>query len=277
MKKVRFYLRAINYIIMRWLVRKNYMTAYLPKHALHFKFKTEDVVGRVLYKYREFEPGITRCFLENIPLEEEDIVLDVGANIGWYSLLLDKHSPSSVRLYAFEPDPLNFQLLSANITLNKARNITAIPKALSDKSTTQTLYLYPSKNRGRHSLLPINSGEQVDVTTTTVDTFVQENQLDVRRIKFMKIDVEGYEYFVLRGAHEVLSHIPYLHTEYSPGYMQRGGVDAQEFINLMRSYQFVSYGIEAEGKLRELTDEQLLALKKGSNILWAKEKLPTSQ
>jgi FkbM family methyltransferase len=273
MQKAKFYLRSVYYIVMRWIVHKDYMTAYVPEHDLRFKFKTEDVVGRVLYKYRTFESGITRCFLDHIKLEDHDVVLDVGANIGWYSLVLGKHAPSSVSLYAFEPDPLNFQLLSDNVSVNQAQNITCVPKAVSDSSTTKTLYLYPSKNRGRHSLLPINEGEQVEVTTTTIDAFVEQQKIEVDRIKFMKIDVEGYEYFVLNGAHHVLSHIPYLHTEYSPGYMQKGGVDARTFIGLLRGYRLMPHRIDEKGDLDLLTDEQLLHLPKSMNLLWARKDL----
>ena len=164
-------------------------------------------------------------------------------------------------------------LLSENVRLNKAQKITCIRKALSDKSTQQTLYLYPSKNRGRHSLLPINADKQVEVTTTTVDTFVEEQGIDVSRIKFMKIDVEGYEYFVLKGAHRVLSSVAWLHTEYSPGYMRKGGIDPKEFIDLVLGYEFTPYIINAPAGLYQLPYEELIALPKSVNILWTKEKL----
>ena len=117
-------------------------------------------------------------------------------------------------------------------------------------------------------MLPINSGKQVEVATITVDAFIQENDIDAHRIKFMKIDVEGYEYFVLKGAHQVLSHISYLHTEYSPGYMKKGGVDAHAFVDLLYSYQLSPHRIDTQGNLHPLTKEQITALQKGINILW---------
>ena len=278
MKKLKFYLRSVYYLIMRWIVRKDYLIAYVPEHHLRFKFKTEDVMGRLLYKYGTYESGITQCFLNNIPLEEHDVLLDVGANLGWYSLLFDKYSPPSVSIYAFEPDPLNFELLTTNVEKNKAHKITCVPKALSDKSETKTLYLYPSKNRGRHSLLPINSGEVTEVTTVTVDAFVKDHTIDPSRVKFVKIDVEGYEYFVLQGARSLLSLVPYLHTEYSPTFLQKGGVDAKEFVDFVIGYQFTPYVIDGHGSLYPIPYEQLVAYPKGVNlnILWVKDGYPVS-
>ena len=254
------------------------MVAQVPQHHLRFKFKTEDALGRALYKHQINDPGSTRCFLTNVHLEENDVVLDIGANIGWYSLLFDKYSPSSVSIYAFEPDPLNYGLLAINAERNNARKITCIPKALSDKSETKTLYLYPNKNRGRHSLLPLNKGEKIQVATTTIDEFVKESQIDPRRVKFIKMDVEGYEYFVLQGADTVLPHLPLLHTEYSLSYLQKGGIDPKQFIDLIVGYQFNPYVIDAQGGLRQMPHEQLIALPQAVDILWVKEgySLPTA-
>ncbi len=271
MKHTNYYLRSVYYFVMRWIVHKKYMIAPVPEHNLSFKFKTEDVIGRLMFKTGRCEPGITRCFLNNVQLEKDDIMLDIGANIGWYSLLFDRYAPPSINIYAFEPDPLNFGLLAVNARRNSAHRVTCIPKALSDKEETRTLYLYPNKNRGRHSLLPINSGEEVEVATTTVDNFIQRAQLDPQRIKFVKIDVEGYEYFVLLGAKKLLPHLPVLHTEYAPEMMAKGGVDSQQFVDLVTGYGFKPFIIDAQGDLQATTGEKLCAQKKGIDILWKKK------
>lgn len=246
------------------------MTAHVPAHNLRFKFKTEDALGRLLYKNRTNEPAITRCFLDYVPLEEEDVVFDIGANIGWYAILFDKYSPASVSIYAFEPDLLNYGLLCSNVEKNHAQKVVAVPKALSDKSETKTLYLYPSKNLGRHSLLPINTDRKVEVATTTLDEFVEENSIDATRVKFIKVDVEGYEYFVLLGGQNLLQHVPFLHTEYSPHYLRKGGIEAAAFIDLILKHNFIPHIINEQGQLDSVSYEELIKLQKKVDLLWTK-------
>ena len=273
MKTMRYYLRLVYYFLLRWIIHKPYMVANVPKHDLRLKFKTEDSLGRLLYKNQTCEPDITRCFLENVPLRDEDVVLDIGANIGWYALLLERHSPPSVRIYAFEPDPLNFDLLTTNVQLNRAHKIIGVPKALSDKAETTTLYLYPNKNRGRHSLIPLakGDGETLEVTTTTLDAFTTDYAVDPTRVKFIKMDVEGYEYYVLRGGHHLLETVPYVHTEFWPPYFRRGNIDQKDLVDLMRGYQYQPRIINERGDLYEMPYEELIVQERGLNILWVKQ------
>ncbi len=273
MKTMRYYVRLVYYFLLRWIIHKPYMVATVPEHGLRFKFKTEDSLGRLLYKNQIVEPETTRCFLENVPLQDGDVVLDIGANIGWYALLLAQHSPSSVRIYAFEPDPLNFELLTANVQLNNAQKITGVPKALSDQRETKTLYLYPHKNRGRHSLIPLakGDGETVQVTTTTLDDFLDEYAVDPARVKFIKMDVEGYEYYVLRGASRLLETVPYVHTEFWPPYFRRGNIDQKGLVDLMFGYQYQPHLIDERGDLYEIPYETLIIQERGVNILWVKK------
>ena len=273
MKTMRYYVRSVYYFFLRWIIHKPYMVATVPEHGLRFKFKTEDSLGRLLYKNQIVEPDTTRCFLENVPLQDGDVVLDIGANIGWYALLLAQNSPSSVRIYAFEPDPLNFELLTANVQLNNAQKITGVPKALSDQCETKTLYLYPHKNRGRHSLIPLTKGdgETVQVTTTTLDDFLDEYAVDPARVKFIKMDVEGYEYHVLRGASRLLETVPFVHTEFWPPYFRRGNIDQQGLVDLMFGYHYEPRIINERGGLYEIPYETLITQEQGVNILWVKK------
>ena len=276
---MRYYLRSGYHFLLRWIVRKPFMVASVPEYNLRFKFKTEDSLGRLLYKNQIVEPETTRCFLKNVPLQEGDVVLDIGANIGWYSLLLARNSPPSVRIYAFEPDPLNFELLTANLQLNNAQKITGVPKALSDQRETKTLYLYPNKNRGRHSLIPLakGNGETVEVTTTTLNDFVEEYAVDPARVKFIKMDVEGYEYHVLRGASRLLETVPFVHTEFWPPYFRRGDIDQKGMVDLMLSYHYEPRIIDEQGHFYQMSYEELVYLERGVNILWVKQQKPVGQ
>lgn len=100
------------------------------------------------------EPENSKFLQETIKLRDEDIAIDIGANLGWYSVLLNRKSENGSTLFAFEPDPNNFELLKFNLTKNDCSNVKAFNKAASDKNETLSLYKYPEKNRGRHSLIP---------------------------------------------------------------------------------------------------------------------------
>lgn len=264
-----YYLKSVKYLFYRWVIHKKYLVAYTPKFKLYFKFKTEDVQGRLIYKRGIYEEELTHFLLHNLKLEAHDIIFDIGANLGWYSLLLNKISPKS-QIYAFEPDPVNFTILEQNIKLNNAKEIRAQQLALSDSSESKTLYLYPSKNSGRHSLLPINSGQQMQVLTVALDEFVDNSKLDYSKIKFIKIDIEGYEYFAFMGAKKVLEFVPYILSEYSPNYMKKGKINPEDLLHLLYSYSFVPHSLEKQ-KLIELTKEEILSKGHNINIFWKKE------
>ena len=246
------------------------MSTILREHNLKITFKTEDALGRHLYKYGHYAPANTAGFLKNIPLEKGDIILDVGANIGWFSLLFSRYGPANIQIFAFEPDPLNYELLKKNVQQNSATQITCCSEALSDKVEKKTLYLYPSKNRGRHSLLPINQGQQVEVSTTTLDTFLEEHKLDYDRVKFVKIDVEGYEYFVLKGGQQLLEYAPIIHTEFSPTYMERGDIKTADFLDLLYRENYNPRIIGEQGDMEDTSYELLLRSNQQMDLLWMK-------
>ncbi len=267
---VRYYFKSVIYLIHRWILDTNYLTAYAPKFDLRFKFKTQDVIGRLIFKEGMHEEELTSFLLQNLTIEEQDIIFDVGANIGWYSLLLGKKSPLSVKIYAFEPDPLNFSLLEHNVKINNIKQVICIKKAVSDVEETKILYQYPSKNFGRHSLLPINDNTQIPVETIALDKFIERNNIDYRKIKFMKVDIEGYEYFAFKGAIKVLQHTPFILSEYSPSYMKKGDVSPQALLELFYAHSYTSYLITHDGFL-PVMQEEILAKNHGINIFWMKE------
>ncbi|MEM9834823.1 MAG: FkbM family methyltransferase [Bacteroidota bacterium] len=246
------------------------MSRTLSEHQLTITFKTEDVLGRHIYKEGICEPDNTACFLQNIPLKEHDVIIDVGANIGWFSLIFSRYGPANTKIFSFEPDPLNYRLLTKNVKQNNANQIICRTEALSNKEGKETLYLYPSKNRGRHSLLPINHGEQIEVPTTTLDIFLQSQKIDYSQVKFVKIDVEGYEYFVLQGSQQLLQYVPFVHTEYSPSYMEKGGVAFSDFLNALYQHKYTPKIIGNGGRLIDTSYESLLHPERGMDLLWIK-------
>lgn len=127
------------------------------------------------------------------------VFIDVGAHIGTHTIRVARKLGSRGKVIAFEPNPHNFSLLEKNIKLNNLKNIKTYPAACSNKNGKASLYIH-----GFYGGSYVNSdsagGKKVD--SITLDTAVKENK--VKRVGLIKIDVEGFEPFVLMGAKETL-------------------------------------------------------------------------
>ena len=134
-----------------------------------------------------------------------DIVVDIGANIGYYTLIVAKLTGRSGKVYSFEPEPNNFQLLSKNINVNGYSNCTPIQKALSNKKGQMKLFLN-STNLGAHSFIDDTSNRrsgEVNVDTIPLDVYFG-SQVKSNKIDFIKMDAEGAEGLVISGAKTLL-------------------------------------------------------------------------
>src|SRR5262245_4784634 len=140
------FLRSVDYLFRRHVLRRPYLVAKTDYSGLRLRVKTEDVVGRRLYKHGTLEAECGQLVAGHVRIEPGDVMVDAGANVGWYSLVLDRLAPAGVDIYAFEPDPENFGLLAQNLEMNGATHVHAVRYALADRAGRVPLYLYPEKN-----------------------------------------------------------------------------------------------------------------------------------
>ena len=89
--------------------------------------------------------------------------------------------------------------------------------------------------------MPINTAGQVEVETTTLNSYWQEAGLEKYKLKFIKLDIEGFELVALGGATDLLESCPLIMLEYSPNFMKAGGLDPQKLFTLMASYDYRPY------------------------------------
>jgi FkbM family methyltransferase len=132
----------------------------------------------------------------------EDCVVDIGANMGWYSINIAKTFPKC-KVYAFEPIPKTFSYLSENIKLNNVNNIQAFQFGLSNEKQDLTFYFYPEGGVNA-SLANVSGREDVELINCHVeklDDFVVQNEL---KVDFIKCDVEGAELFAFKGGLETI-------------------------------------------------------------------------
>lgn len=139
-----------------------------------------------------------------------DVVMDVGANIGEIGLWAESRGAEYI---AFEPDPRAFAALKQNVKSGRV-----YPVALSDKATTADFYLDTA--RADSSLfMPQDSNECIKVDVVPLDEFLTRNE-PIERIKLLKVEAEGLEPEILRGAQRTLKTVDYLAVDAGP---ERGG------------------------------------------------------
>jgi len=202
-----------------------------------------------------YEPGVTRLFQREI--RPGDLVLDIGANIGYFTLLAARLAGNSGKVLAFEPDPTNFGLLSRNVADNGYKNVSPRQEAVADKAGTLRLYLSAS-NRGDHRLFdPGDSRESIEVRTVALDQALKG--LD-RKVRFIKMDVQGAEALALAGMKGLLGSNRGLKlvTEFEPKNLELAGSDPRRFLVSLKKAGFKLWEIPESGPLKPAEAGSLL-------------------
>ena len=145
-----------------------------------------------------YEPFESQLFLEN--LRENSILLDIGANIGYYTILGSKIIKSG-QIFSFEPFEPNFHLLEMNILKNRISNAVALQLAASSDRGRTKLFIAPD-NHGDHQLYQNSDRLSIDVNMVSIDQFISEQHVfpDV-----IKIDTQGYDFRVLQKMSNLIS------------------------------------------------------------------------
>jgi FkbM family methyltransferase len=186
---------------------------------------------RAIYFYGEYEPEITALFRNLV--KPGSVVFDVGANAGYFSIISRELGAT---VHSFEPNPNVRALLTRSAGLGPAGSITIVPAACSDHAGTMPLYLSEPGNTGLTSLI-IPSERSVQVEVITLDEYVARTGV---RPDLIKIDVEGHEREVLRGAAELLE-------SGKPTVIAEAG--SAETIELMESHGYEPRRILADGSI----------------------------
>lgn len=268
-KDLRYFWRSLRYQWIRRVRRPEHLVVEARYCGMKFKAATTDRHARKLFTHGLHEPAVTAWLVEHLRLRPGDVAIDVGANIGWYATLLDRMAEPGVDVFAFEPDPENRALLVENLRLNAARRVQVEPFAVSDSERTATLHRFAGGNRGQHTLLPIYSGDDVEVRTVTLDDFWRKRGLGDRRLRIIKMDIEGHEAAALRGGAGVLARCDLLLMEYSPKFMQGAGLDLDEPID-----RLVAAGLRPNvflgTDLRAVAPAELRTIARQPNVLWSR-------
>jgi FkbM family methyltransferase len=176
---------------------------YVPKHNynIYCPLNKEDFI--VMTRH---EDDIIERFLP----KQGDIVVDIGAHMGRYTIIGSKRVGAQGKVVAIEAHPGNFEMLNRNIKLNQLTNVISLNYAAYSKETKIRLYV-PGEESGYtvyNTIMSNRAGTEenfVEVNANTLDYLLQLNQIKQEQVKWIKIDVEGAELDVLKGSTNVLS------------------------------------------------------------------------
>jgi len=196
---------------------------------------------------RTYEPHVTEHLMRYI--KSGTCFVDIGANIGYFSILA---AYAGASVWAFEPNARNVWLLSKNAQLNNLQ-INVMPYALADSAR---LMIYdPLDGNGSVSNLsdvnPPAEGQEI-IRTRTLDEAIGTSKVDV-----IKIDVEGAEALVVKGASQILKSRPMVFTEFFPGGIHCvSGVDPISYLALFVNYDYSI--IREDGTIQAMSANQIL-------------------
>lgn len=264
--------RSLAYNLHTYVGRRPHITADLPWLGVTLRTGSEDMLGRRLYKTGLYERDVTHFLLRYLTAAPQDAVFDVGANVGYYSLLVHRVCGPSVPVHAFEAEPENFAQLQHNLERAGAASVTPHHCAVSDRAGEVRLFLWKRSNRGKHSLVPFDgaAGDEasVDVQARTLDELAAELIGD-REVSLLKIDIEGAEHRAFLGAKALLPHCRLILSEVSPRFLRRAGVSLDEHLELVTGCGFDPFVVEA-GRVRATCADGLRDATKGRNVVYVR-------
>jgi FkbM family methyltransferase len=206
----------------------------------HFDIRDQGV-GWMLARgnYEPIETGVVKHFLQ-----PGDLVVDAGANLGWYATVMARAVGAGGQVLAFEPDPANLELLRTNLAGNgMTERVQVYPVALFERDG-EIEFERSGRNFGDHRVRSIAGAPSfaeaedgprtyVRVAARALDSVLAERGLTGRPIRVLKVDTQGSEVAIFRGAAGALAATAAMTAEFWPYGMRRAGYDPAEYVALV--------------------------------------------
>lgn len=200
------FLKKIDFITHKYflIVKHSFIPFELSRSKTSFMGK--DIYYDSRYGLAGYQSMMTRhqYLIQLANISKVKTVIDVGANVGFFSMLIRDIFPSS-KIYSFEPTPLTYSCLKQNLVGD--RKVHTYNLGVSDRPGIAKMNFDSQLS----AVSQISSAGNIDVKLTTLDKFIRDNQIDM--VDILKIDTEGHELNVLKGAKKTLSKTRYLHIE----------------------------------------------------------------
>jgi len=210
-----------------------------------FRTVTDDVVQGYLYLFGIWEPNITDWVRRT--LRPGDTFIDIGANIGYFTVLASRLVTSCGHVVAIEASPDFATAARANLLLNNCTNVRLVNIAASDHSGIITFYQPCQYNRGNTTSVPVGRGAQprFSIHSKALHEILTRSELGHARL--VKVDAEGSEYAVLRGLMPALSLMredAELIVEINPNLLATQGETAAELVGMLQGHGFNLYRVD---------------------------------
>lgn len=197
----------------------------------------DETVSSRMSEFGVWEPTETEWFMTLV--DEGSRVIDVGANIGYYTLLASSLVGSEGSVMALEPDNRNYQLLEKNTKEYGQHNITLVKKAVAADEGSGVLYLSDSNYGDHRTYSSDNSDSSYAVATTSLDQILTDS---LKRVDMLKIDCQGAEAEILKGAIQLFeesNRMPKcMLLEFWPYGLYQSGSSVDEFFSLIPHEQY---------------------------------------
>ncbi|MBD0746142.1 FkbM family methyltransferase [Streptomyces sp. CBMA152] len=207
-----------------------------------FAVDTRDLIQRYIYLFGVWEPHMTGWLRRR--LRPGDGFVDVGANIGYFSVLASKLVGETGRVVAIEASPLFHQRLLQQVELNACTNIRALNAAVSDRRKMLKFVLASPYNLGANSIVPYEGAAESTFEMAAVPLPDLLDPAEIAAARVIKIDVEGAEGGVVRGMAPLLDELrpdAEITVEVTPDRMAQLGDSADELLDTMRGHGFNVY------------------------------------
>ncbi len=230
------------------------------------------IIDKGSYKLRFYSSGSSASFWYNQDLykaDEEffatylrggDIVIDLGANIGVLTLKAASIVGETGKVFSIEAHPATFEYLKGNVSLNNFSNVEPFNAAIGDKTGTVAISNRTSSDVENR----IVQEGGIEVRAETLDALFDDR---LESVELLKIDVEGYEKFVLLGAGQILQKTKCIYFESNEGHFLNYGYSTADIFEILYAAGFGVFKIE-DGKMHKLkqsyvseTTENLLAIR----------------
>jgi FkbM family methyltransferase len=217
---------------------KNAFALYKPLYTL-FKNKQDIFEIELLKKY----------------IHKNDVVLDIGANIGFYALILSDLCGENGKVHCFEPDKTNFGHLEK--ACGKRNNISLVNKAVSSK--TETLKIYTSKNLNvdHRTYKPEEYDQEIEIEATSIDEYLGKDL----KVDLVKMDIQGFEMQAIQGMTKMLEYNKDIKiiSEFWPYGLRKAGSSVNIYYDYLSSLGFTCYLLE-KSSLQKLSGQKVAEL-----------------
>ncbi|MFM2156415.1 MAG: hypothetical protein RL516_1164 [Bacteroidota bacterium] len=206
------------------------------RNGINFKLDLFETVDHYIF-FNYFDQSLEQFFDE---AKTANVILDIGANIGWTALRFAIKNPNAT-IIAFEPHPLTFQRAQENFEKNNFSNITCLNIGLGESTSTLKIYELMDNNSGMNRIVL----EELDrpfkeVKIERLDDVL--NSRNIHQVDMIKIDVEGFEGFVLMGASKILtvSNAKIL-METDDAFLKNNGSSARVLVDILKEYGYKTF------------------------------------